>query len=88
MQGAVVKNPSAQSRRVKRTGKEELRNRLQGVIADISMHKIDDRIKINEKLKKITSLEVSMVSTETAHKKKPTIEEIIQEMEAEMERLG
>ena len=61
---------------------------IQGVIADIAMHKVDDRARINEKLKKITSLEVSLVSTETAHKKKPSIDEIIEEMEAEMERLG
>lgn len=88
MQGAVVKNPTAQSRRVKRTGKDELRNRLQGVIAEIAMHKVDDRIRINEKLKKITSLEVSLVSTDTAHKKKPSIEEIIQEMEVEIAKLG
>ena len=69
-------------------GKEDLRNRLQGVIAEISMHKIDDRVKINEKLKKITSLEVSQINTDTAHKKKPTLEEIIEEMEAEIKKLG
>ena len=67
--------------------KEDLRSRLQGVLDEVSMHKIDDRVKINEKLKRITSLEVSLISTDTAHKKKPTIEEIIEEMEAEINRL-
>ena len=88
MQGAVIKKPTGPGRRVKRTSKEELRSRLQGVIAEIAMHKIDDRVKVNEKLKKITSLEVSIVNTDTAHKKKPTIEEIIEEMEAEIAKLG
>lgn len=88
MQGAVVKNPSAQARRASRPGKDELRSRLQGVIAEIAMHKVEDRVRVNERLKKITSLEISTVSTDTAHKKKPSIEEIIAEMEEEIARLG
>jgi hypothetical protein len=88
MQGAVVKNPTTSGRRSKKPGKEELKNRLQGLISEIAMHKVDERVKTHEKLKRITSLEVSTINTDTAHKKKPSIDEIIAEMEEEIARLG
>ena len=87
MQGAVVKNPSTSGKRVKKPGKDELKNRLQGLISEIALHKVDERARTNEKLKRITSLEVS-INTDTAHKKKPSIDEIIAEMEEEIARLG
>ena len=86
MQGAVVKNPSASGRRMRRPGKEELRGKLQGLISEIAMHKVEDHVKTNEKLKRITSLEISLIKG-TSEKKELSIDDVIAEMEAEMERL-
>jgi hypothetical protein len=60
---------------------------LRGVISEIPIERIDDRKKVNEDLRRITSLEVSGPMTDYAHKEKPTIEEIIEEMEIEFQRL-
>jgi hypothetical protein len=88
MQGAIVKNPSTSKRGMKKPGKEELRSNLKGLISEIAMHKVDGHVEKNNKLKRITSLEIAIISTDSAHKKKPSIDEIIAEMEAEIERLG
>ena len=88
MQGASVRNPSAEGRKMRRMGKEDLKYRLKEVISEIPVSKVDDRVKTHLDLQRITSLEVSRVDTTTANKKKPTLEEIIAEMEAEIERMG
>jgi len=88
MQGASVRNPSAEGRRTRRIGKEDLRSKLKELISEIPVSKADERAKVNHDLRRITSLEASRIDTTTAHKKKPTLEEIIAEMEAEIERMG
>jgi len=71
----------------RRYGKDDLKNRLRGVISDIPIERIDDRKRVNEDLRRITSLEISGPMTDYAQKEKPTIEEIIEEMEIEFQRL-
>ena len=88
MQGASIRNPSAEGRKMRRMGKEDLRSKLKEVISEIPVSKVDDRVKAHQDLKRITSLEAGRIDTTTAHKKKPTLEEIIAEMEAEIERMG
>jgi len=88
MQGASIRNPSAEGRKMRRMGKNDLRSKLKEVISEIPISKVDDRAKVHQDLKRITSLEASRIDTTTAHKKKPTLEEIIAEMEAEIERMG
>ncbi|MGA1873933.1 MAG: hypothetical protein ACMUHY_09720 [Thermoplasmatota archaeon] len=72
---------------MRRKDKDDLRSRLRDVISDIPLTQVDDRVKVHLDLKRITSLEITGASTGTAHKKKPSIDEIMAEMEAEIERL-
>jgi len=88
MQGASVRSPSAEGRKMRRMGKEDLRSKLKEVIREIPVSKVDERAKVNHDLRRITSLEASRIDTTTSNKKKPTLEEIIAEMDAEIERMG
>ncbi|MBN1389143.1 MAG: hypothetical protein JXA22_00715 [Candidatus Thermoplasmatota archaeon] len=78
----------AVSRPSGRPGKEELRSKLRSKISEIPLTRIDDRVKVHLDLKRITSLEIDGLDTTSSHRKRPDIDEIIAEMEAEIERMG
>lgn len=72
--------------------KEQLGQRLKGIISDISLDRVEERKRVNDQLMKITSLEVMDGSMDRIEKEKKTgkassIDEIINEMEIECQRI-
>lgn len=72
--------------------KEELGSRLKDIIAEIPIEKVGIRHKINQQLKKVTSIKVMDRTIERIEREKETgenssIDDIIAEMEVECQRI-
>ena len=72
--------------------KEELGSQLKGIISEIDIDRLEDRKIISEKLKKITSLQFADPTVERLEQEKETgssstIDDIINEMDAECQRI-
>ncbi|MFO8051744.1 MAG: hypothetical protein R6V01_08620 [Thermoplasmatota archaeon] len=72
--------------------KEEMAERLKGIISEIPIERVGDRERIHEELKKISSIKVMDRSIERFEREKESgtrsdLDEIIREMELECERV-